>query len=167
MREDYDARNPGAAQRRYYGRRQWTQDEDSLLGTDHDHVVAEVLERTTSSVGNRRIKLGIRKHIPTRRRSQNKDGYVTLYVHPGDPLSDMCRSNRSVFEHRYVMAQQLGRPLTRDEFVHHKNGIRNDNRPENLELWTRSHPDGQRVQDVLQWAREFIERYELDPVFSQ
>ncbi len=62
-------------------------------------------------------------------------------------------------EHRLVMARQLGRPLRADEVVHHKNGDRVDNRPENLELWTTVQPKGQRVTDKLDYAYMLIERY--------
>jgi hypothetical protein len=56
-----------------------------------------------------------------------------------------------VLEHRVIMEQLLGRPLRKFENVHHKNGVRHDNRPENLELWVKPQPQGQRVEDLIAW----------------
>lgn len=85
-------------------------------------------------------------------------GYVILY-RPGHPNAHKTGRIR---ENRLVMSEMLGRPLRADETAHHKNGIKTDNRPENLELWSSNHPPGQRVQDLVAWAREIIERYERD-----
>lgn len=56
------------------------------------------------------------------------------------------------YEHRVVMEQMLGRPLDLCENVHHRNGQRADNRSENLELWVKPQPQGQRVEDLVTWV---------------
>jgi len=62
-------------------------------------------------------------------------------------------------QHRVLFEQELGRDLLDDESVHHKNGIKHDNRLSNLELWSRYQPNGQRVKDKLEYAYEIIKRY--------
>lgn len=64
-----------------------------------------------------------------------------------------------MLQHRLVVERQLGRPLEAFEEVHHRNGIRHDNRPENLELWAKRQPGGQRVTDLLAYARWVLETY--------
>ena len=68
----------------------------------------------------------------------------------------MARKDRYILEHRFVMAKQLGRPLELSEHVHHRNGIRVDNRPENLFVTSNS---GHRLTHaaVLKHMRELEE----------
>jgi len=88
--------------------------------------------------------------------SLDKNGYfqITKLGHPN------CTSKTGrIAEHTYVMSEYMGRPLRKQESVHHKNGIRHDNRIENLELWHKGQPAGQRVKDKIEWAKAFLESY--------
>lgn len=68
-------------------------------------------------------------------------------------------NKKKIFEHRLIMEVILNRPLESHENVHHKNGNRADNRPENLELWTECQPKGQRIEDKLKYSIEILELY--------
>jgi len=85
-------------------------------------------------------------------------GYKMIFVGRDYPTS----YDGKILEHRYVMEQYLGRYLTDTETVHHKNGIRSDNRIENLELWDKSQPSGQRVKDKIKWAKDILKKYGSD-----
>lgn len=82
-----------------------------------------------------------------------KDGYIRKTFDERGPMP----------EHRWIMEQYIGRRLVDEENVHHINGVRNDNRIENLELWSKRQPAGQRVADKIEWANEIIAMYGDDP----
>jgi len=64
--------------------------------------------------------------------------------------------------HRMVMEQILGRKLLPHENVHHKNGDRQDNAPDNLELWVNHQPKGARVEDQVKHALKILQTYRPD-----
>jgi hypothetical protein len=94
-------------------------------------------QRVTCSVACSRIH-----RSRNQRGHRNPDWKGGRYVEPGkgyvmirQPDHPRARQNGYVLEHILVMEAQLGRPLAPGEEVHHRNHIRNDNRPENLELY--------------------------------
>lgn len=88
-------------------------------------------------------------------RCKTSSGYVLVHA-PEHPTAQVAGY---VPEHRLVMEKTLGRYLGPEETVHHINGVRTDNRPENLELWSSRQPKGQRVSDLLEWASEIHALY--------
>ena len=76
---------------------------------------------------------------------ETQNGYIQRMRRVPHPDGGRGYKERQ-YQHRVVMEEMLGRPLLPEENVHHKNGDRKDNRPENLELWSTSQPPGQRVE---------------------
>jgi hypothetical protein len=85
-------------------------------------------------------------------------GYRLIYK----PEHPNAQKVGKILEHVYIMSEHMGRPLEAHENVHHINGVRDDNRLENLELWSTRQPKGQRVEDKVAWAIELLKLYKPD-----
>jgi hypothetical protein len=86
----------------------------------------------------------------------NSAGYVCEYI----PNHIQASKDGRVLLHRKIISDQLGRKLESFENVHHKDGNRLNNHPDNLELWIVKQPAGQKPEDLVIWAKEILERYD-------
>lgn len=104
--------------------------------------VSRVLREAGVETG---FRSGERHHLWKGGWTTGTEGYIRVRLELDSPF--WCMRDRAgyVLEHRLVMARSLGRPLTDDETVHHRNGDRADNRLENLQLRQGRHGKGTRV----------------------
>ena len=129
---------------------------------NHPESAEKCKKRSNSIFSEKRKKEArIRRGVPLdsvlRRKGGRPEGYINergyvLMVFK-DPITGLWIRK---FQHVLVMSNHLGRPLIKGETVHHLNGIRNDNRIENLELWNKGQPSGQRVEDRIKYYIEFL-----------
>lgn len=128
----------------------WTSDEVQRLQEVYPYLsnkqIALMFDRNISSIQHKAVRLGIKKDAEAQKvvrsmarsgfqsaswkggRKKNKKGHV-LVLRKGHPMADKMGY---VMEHRLIMSEHLGRLLEKDEVVHHINGIKDDNRIENL-----------------------------------
>lgn len=143
--------------------RSWTDEETADIRERYEkgeriEVIARHHKADTRRI--QRVVGPVKRRRPSLRSGVIKMGrYRGVLVAADDPMASMRSPNGHVMEHRLVMARHIGRPLRPEETVHHRNGQTLDNRLENLELWSSRHPRGQRVEDLLVFAREIIDLY--------
>jgi hypothetical protein len=86
----------------------------------------------------------------------DKHGYRMLWL-----------NGKPVREHRHVYEQHYNIKLTRNDTIHHKNGIRTDNRIENLERYPSAHGRGQRMPDLVSWSVALLQQNDAKPLLSR
>lgn len=94
-------------------------------------------------------------------RRKTEDGYILITV------ENYPKKHKDgyIFEHIFVMSQLIGRLLLKGETVHHKNGVRDDNDPDNLELRVNNHGQGQNIKDLVPYWKKMLILYE--PVINK
>lgn len=119
----------------------WTQNNIATRFCTNQPRISKILMQSGAAVREQHARLD-RHGSWNGGRSTLEGGYIGVLLHRADPLFCMARSNGYAAEHRLVMAKSLRRVLSKSETVHHINGIKTDNRLENLQLRQGHHGSG-------------------------
>lgn len=138
--------------------RKATQIGDCINGCDrikHSRDVCRQCYRKIHYEERERERRGAKKHIlhPLGTLAVDSLGYNIIKIGFGKGAKDWIK------HHRYIMEEHLNRKLQSFENVHHINGVKTDNRLENLELWITSQPKGQRISDLIEYAEWILKTY--------
>lgn len=133
---------------------EWTEEEDAIIRAVQDKYrplqeVADELGVSAAKVAYRAKSMGITAWKSRRPGYKNTNGYVVI---------EHSANATRIYEHRLVMEAHIGRPLAANEIVHHINGIKNDNRIENLHLFSSSSEHRRSHSSLLRLAPELLDR---------
>jgi hypothetical protein len=139
--------------------------EDAICAADGCSKKPEANDLCRFHYGRSLKAIDLNQPMPVRR--------IVSFIPTLEELDSLCWSKNAhgymaakankkiILQHRAIWEAHNGRKLQRFENIHHKNGIRHDNRIENLELWTKTQPCGQRPEDLVSWVidyyRELVE----------
>jgi|TARA_B110000483_G_C18040298_1_gene482330 hypothetical protein len=105
------------------------------------------------------------KLVTSANKSTNKGGYVTYSINNGEYNGNIFHGPYS--GHKLIYEMYNGVTLTSNQNIHHKNGVRDDNHIDNLELWDTSQPAGQRVLEKLSYYFELVKSHSNNPLYKE
>ena len=127
-------------------RKNWTDEQDQFLFDYYQQrglmYCAEALDRNVNSIMHRVQRLGIKK------RGKMKPPIVTLSE---EGYLSLKGNGKHYFIHRIIAEYLIGRTLLDDEVVHHKDGDKLNNHPDNLQVMTRS--DHMKLHSAERWKK--------------
>ena len=141
-------------------------------GNEADYSVQAVKSKKATHCGCEKIEVPPTtldivdgKLVTSANKCFNKAGYVTYSILRGEYNGRVFNGPYS--EHKLIYEMYYGVTLTSNQNIHHKNGVRDDNHIDNLELWDTSQPAGQRVLDKLSYYFELVKSHSDNPLYKK